>query len=140
MMRDPSLEFKIEHKKRKSIYYNELIRLGIFEETEPGIVILNFENLRKHSVVVNDELFDNITDIDWAREQRSKLGLIQGEVKGPEFRARQQARRKKRKAYAKEQRAKLQAQPSEELPLSEVIFDDSILELKNNSNDEQDPN
>ena len=59
-----------------------------------------------------------MTDINWMREQRKKLGLIQGDIKGPEFRAKQQERRKKRRAYAKEQKAKREAQPPSELPLS----------------------
>lgn len=107
-----------------NFYKEELIELGILEQIEPRIYKLDIDALRRHSVVVNDELYDCMTDINWMREQRKKLGLIQNDIKGPEFRAKQQERRKKRRAYAKEQKAKREAQPPSELPLSNIIFPD----------------
>jgi hypothetical protein len=54
--------------------------------------------------------------------------MIKGKVKDEEFRRRQQERRKKRRAYAREQAAKYRAQPSEELSLAEVVFDEASLD------------
>lgn len=108
----------------KKFYKDELIELDIIEQIEPRVYRLDIDELRRHSVVVDDGLYDCMTDINWMREQRKKLGLIEGEIKGPEFRAKQQERRKKRRAYAKEQKAKRKAQPSSELPLSNIIFPD----------------
>ena len=123
MIRDPCLDYVI--KLRSAIYYDELVSMGIFEEVcdYPTTVRLNLDELRKHSMVVDDELYENLTDIDWAREQRKKLGLIQGKLKGPEFRQAQQARRKKRREYARQQKLLHEQKPKEELPLSEIIFD-----------------
>lgn len=104
-----------------SVYYEELNELGILYRDGLDWV-LNVDNLRYSSVVVPDEMYDNFQDINWLREQRKKLGLIQGRIKDEDFRRRQQARRKKRRAYAKEQEAKRLAKPPEELPLADVIF------------------
>ena len=122
MMQDPNSEFTISNK--KSIYFDELVSLGVFELQIDDSVKLNIERLQQCSVVVDDEMYDNMRDINWLREQRKKLGLIEGKVKGEEFRARQQARRKNRRAHAKEQRAKREAQPPVELPLHDILFPD----------------
>lgn len=124
LLNSPDHTITIRHSDRTGIYFDELIELGIIEQIEPKVVKLNIEELRKHSVVVSDEVFDKMTDINWMREQRKKLGLIKGDIKGPEFRAKQQERRKKRRAYAKEQKAKRLAQPPSELPLSDIILPD----------------
>lgn len=122
MLSAPDLRIKTPTK--SSFYYDELKEMGIIENDGTQYIKLIPSNLKRQSVVVTDELFDNMTDINWMREQRKKLGLIEGRVKDEEFRAKQQARRKKRRAYAKEQKAKRLAQPSEEIKLSEVIFPD----------------
>ena len=114
----------MEIKYKKEFYYNELKEMGVIEDVDAHHIKLNTSKLYKHSVVVSDELFDNMRDINWLREQRKKLGQIEGKVKGEEWRAAQQARRKKRRAFAKEQKAKRLAQPSEEINLSEIIFPD----------------
>lgn len=128
MIRNPSRAFHFKRTNPKEIYYDELIELGIFEEIRPKTVKLNLDKLRQHSILVNDELYMNMTDLNWLREQRLKLGMIKGELKGPDFRAKQQARRKKRRAYAKAQAAKYQNMPREELPLAEVVFDEASLD------------
>ena len=123
MIRDPFSDHIVKFK--SSIYYDELVSMGIFEEvcSSPTTVRLNIDELRKHSIVVEDDLYENLTDIDWVREQRKKLGLIQGRLKGPEFRKNQQARRKKRREYARQQKLLHEQKPPEELPLSKIIFD-----------------
>ena len=128
MIRNPSRAFHFKRTDTREIYYDELIKLGIFEEIEERTVKLNLKKLAAHSIIVDDELYMKMTDLNWLREQRLKLGLIKGELKGPDFRAKQQARRKKRRAYAKAQAAKYRAQPPEELSLAEVVFDEGSLD------------
>lgn len=123
LMQSPNFEAEVRLSKL-DYYFKELVELGVLSEEGP-ITKLHPDKLRKHSFVVNDELYENMTDLNWMREQRKKLGLIEGRLKDEAFRKRQQARRKKRRAYAKEQANKLKNQPREELPLSEVIFYDS---------------
>jgi hypothetical protein len=122
MIRSPSRAFHFKRTDPREIYYDELIKLGIFEEIRPKTVKLNLDKLRQHSILVDDELYMKMTDLNWMREQRLKLGMIKGELKGPDFRAKQQARRKKRRAYAKAQAEKFRQQPQEEFPLSEIVF------------------
>ena len=128
MLQNPSRAFRFKHTDPKSIYYKELIELGIFEETKKRTVKLNLKKLAAHSITVDDELYMNMTNLNWMREQRKKLGMIKGELKDAEFRRKQQARRKKRRAYSKEQAAKYRAQPPEELSLAEVVFDEGCLD------------
>lgn len=124
MIRSPSRAFHFKRTDPREIYYDELIKLGIFKEIRPKTVKLNLDKLRQHSILVDDELYMNMTDLNWMREQRLKLGIIKGELKGPDFRAKQQARRKKRRAYAKAQAEKFRQQPQEEFPLSEIVFEE----------------
>lgn len=120
-MSSPNYQSKAPEFLPSSVYYEELNELGILHRD--GIDwVLDIDNLKSFSVVVPDEMYDNFQDINWLREQRKKLGLIQGRIKDEDFRRRQQARRRKRRAYAKEQEAKRLAKPPEELPLADVIF------------------
>ena len=128
MLQNPSRAFRFKHTDPKSIYYKELIELGIFEETKERTVKLNLKKLAAHSITVDDELYMNMTNLNWMREQRKKLGMIKGPVKDEEFRRKQQERRKKRRAYSREQAAKYRAQPPEELSLAEVVFDEACLD------------
>ena len=128
MIRSPSRAFHFKRTNPRETYYDELIKLGIFEEIRPKTVKLNLDKLRQHSIIVDDELYMNMTDINWMREQRKKLGLIKGRVKDEEFRRKQQERRKKRRAYAREQAAKYRNTPQEELSLAEVVFDEASLD------------
>ena len=128
MIRNPSRVFHFKPTDTREIYYDELVELGIFEEIKERTVKLNLKKLAAHSIIVDDELYMNMTDLNWVREQRKKLGMIKGRVKDKEFRRRQQERRKKRRAYAREQAAKYRAQPPEELPLAEVVFDEASLD------------
>lgn len=128
MIRNPSRAFHFKPTDTREIYYDELIELGIFEEIKERTVKLNLKKLAAHSIIVDDELYMKMTDLNWVREQRKKLGMIKGKVKGEEFRRRQQERRKKRRAYAREQAAKYRAQPPEELSLAEVVFDEGSLD------------
>lgn len=128
MLQNPSRAFRFKHTDPRSIYYKELIELGVFEEIKERTVKLNLKKLAAHSITVDDELYMNMTDLNWMREQRKKLGMIKGTVKGEEFRRKQQERRKKRRAYAREQAAKYRAQPPEELSLAEVVFDEACLD------------
>jgi hypothetical protein len=106
----------------RNIYYDELEELNILSRDGCDIV-LNVKALSVFSTVVDDQMYGNFTDINWMREQRKALGFIKNEVKDEEYRREQQARRKKRRAFAKEQRAKRLAQPSEqELSLDEILF------------------
>ena len=128
MLRDPFQAYTFKNGVKKDIYYDELIKLGIFKEVDPQEVFLDLPQLRKHSIVVNDELYANMTDLNWLREQRKRLGLIKGRVKDEEFRRKQQARRKARREYARKQAAKYQQMPKEELSLAEVVFDEGSLD------------
>ena len=128
MLQDPFQAYTLKSGVKKDIYYDELIKLGIFKEVGPQEVFLDLPQLRKHSIVVNDELYANMTDLNWLREQRKKLGLIKGRVKDEEFRRKQQARRKARREYARKQAAKYQQMPKEELSLAEVVFDEGSLD------------
>ena len=105
-------------------YPEELIEVGVIEKIAPKTYKLNIDALKQHSMVIPDDYYQNFLDINWLREQRKQLGQIKGRVKDEEFRRKQQARRKQRRNYAKEQKAKRLAQPPEELPLHEVIFPD----------------
>ena len=108
----------------KAIYFDRLKELSILDYINNEL-ILNISELVKHSLIVDDKIYGDLTDINWLREQRKKLGLIKGdEIKGPEFRARQNARRAKRRAEVRKRKAELVAQPIKELPLSEIIFKD----------------
>lgn len=128
MLQNPSRAFRFKYTKPIDVYYDELVELGIFEEIKERTVKLNLKKLAAHSIIVDDELYMNMTDLNWMREQRKKLGMIKGTVKGEEFRRKQQERRKKRRAYAREQAAKYRAQPPEELSLAEVVFDEAFLD------------
>ena len=119
LLKEPTHTLRIPDAKYS--YIPKLIEMGVITKDGNTYTLIP-ENLVKISAVVPDEMYDNFQDINWLREQRSKLGLIKGKTKGPEYRAKQQARRKKRRQYAKEQEAKRLAQPPEDLPLSEVIF------------------
>lgn len=122
LIQSPNFQAKIKLS-RSDYYYDELEKLKIL--TSEGLIItLHINELRNNSVIVPDEDYKNLTDINWLREQRKELGLIEGKIKGPEFRAKQQARRKKRRAYRNQQAIKFKDQKPEELPLSECIFSD----------------
>lgn len=88
---------------------------------------LVIERLSQVSVVIPDDLYDNFRDINYLREQRHKLGMIQGKLKDEEFRSGQQERRRKRRQHAKEQKAKRLAQPPEEIPLSDIVLSEDVL-------------
>ena len=78
MMQDPSSEFVIQDK--PAMYFNELVELGILEQISSNSVTLNVDKLKQCSVVVDDEMYDNMRDINWLREQRKKLGMIEGKI------------------------------------------------------------
>lgn len=121
LLHSPGFSTEFPYEIVKESYFPRLIGMGVIIK-DGNTYTLILEELAKISAVVSDEMYDDFQDIDWLREQRKKLGLIKGRTKSPEFRAKQQARRKKRRQYAKEQEAKRLAQPPEDLPLSDIIL------------------
>lgn len=121
LLHSPGFSTELPYGMVSSSYFPRLIGMGVIIKDGNTYTLIP-EELAKISAVVPDEMYDDFQDINWLREQRKKLGLIKGRVKGPEFRAKQQARRKERRKHAKEQRAKRLAQPPEELPLSDIIL------------------
>jgi hypothetical protein len=121
LLRSPDHRIPTKLVAEKSTYFDKLEEQGVILHDGP-YTILSVNNLSRISMVVDDGMYENFRDINWMREQRKALGLIKKEVKDEEFRRKQQARRKKRRAYAKEQRAKRLAQPSEELPMKDILL------------------
>lgn len=115
-------KIKVKYKDKKDL--KDLEAYGIV--TIIGdYAIFHKDELIKSTFVVNDDLYAKMTDVDWLREQRKKLGLIEGKIKTDAFRKRQNAKRKAKREFANKKRAELKALPPEELPLTKILLEET---------------